>query len=89
MDATINAWHVEPGLTAEFEADDFECWWLAGRTREDRVAQADQTKLIENCIYLARAEQRRMLQTIAQLRTAVRDWAKRWNDSVRMDQTCE
>jgi hypothetical protein len=65
--------------TAFFEADDFERWWLAGMSRTDIFPDDQIEQLIENCVYLADAEQREMLQTTDDLRAAIVRWQRDWN----------
>jgi len=78
----INSWQIESGCTATFGPDDFERWWLEGMTREDKIKKHDRSELYENCLYLAEAEQREMIQTAAELKNAINEWADQWNDII-------
>lgn len=69
-------------LTAEFEYDDFDGWFLCGASREDTVLSNDREQLFENCLYLVRAENRRLLQSHAELRNLIDDWATTWNKRI-------
>ena len=66
-------------MTAIFDNDDFERWWLHGRARNDRVSQSDQDELFENCLYLCESEGRVLAQTHEELRQAIASWAEDWN----------
>ena len=84
MTNEINTWRIDTDqgadYTAEFGNEDYERWFLHGRDRTDNVEDADQVDLYENCIYLARAEARRMIQTAQELRSSIAKWASEWND---------
>lgn len=75
----INSWYIEEGHTATFGNDDFESWWLAGMDRDDKIKKHHRIELYENCLYLAEAEQREMTQNTPELRSAIDDWADKWN----------
>ena len=81
----INSWPIygdnENGeYTATFTSDDFETWYLSGRNRNEPVMPRDRRELVDNCIYLACTEARRMTQTRQELRDAIDRWADRWNE---------
>ena len=80
----FNGWHIaqdEDGsnYSATFGPDDFEIWWLSGRDRTDPICESDQIELLENCVYLAEAENREITQTSEELSAAIREWASDWN----------
>lgn len=79
MTMRINSWPIEPDYTAVFDDDDFERWWLAGMTRTDPVSDDDRAELLENCIYLAKTENREMLQSADDLAEEINNWAEKWN----------
>jgi hypothetical protein len=78
----INTWHIEDGYTATFGPNDFESWWLAGMTRDDKIKKQYRSELYENCLYLAEAEQRKMTQSASELKSAINDWADDWNKKI-------
>lgn len=69
-------------MMAFFEAEDFERWWTAGMDDTDVFPDDQIDQLIENCFYLANAEQREMLQTREELRSAIVVWQSDWNDRI-------
>jgi hypothetical protein len=78
----INDWHIDDGMTATFETEDFERWWLHGFDRDDAIGEGDIDELVENCIYLATMECREMTQSLEELKGEIERWAAKWNDNV-------
>jgi len=83
MRKKINSLHIEPDSTA-FGADDFRAWWTAGMSDNDELSEHDREELFENCMYIAEAENRAMLQTGEELREAIDHWADAWNRSINL-----
>lgn len=84
MTRKINTWSIDTDgngteLTADFGPEDFERWWLAGMDRDDRIDDDARAEMLDAMLYLAEAENRRMVQTVADLRAAIGDWADEWN----------
>jgi len=77
----LNNWHIEPGFTATFTPDDYRGWWLANQNESDTLTLIDRAELLDNCVYLARAEGREMTQQLEELRAAIDRWADEWNSS--------
>ena len=73
---------VEEEDTAVFAADDFDRWFLEGGNRSDPVTTKDQKELFDNLMYLTRAEDRRLTQSLPDLRDAIRVWAAAWNETL-------
>ncbi len=86
---TWNNWHIDPGMTATFSAEDFERWWLHGMGLDDRFTDDRHEELFEHCVYLARTECREITQTPEELRKAISDWADEWNTRIEDEATAD
>ncbi len=85
MKREINTWPIDVDqngaeYTAYFAPEDFERWFLAGADRTDRFTDQDVDALVENCIYISQAESRRMVQSVAELRSDIEGWKAKWNE---------
>jgi hypothetical protein len=76
----VEAHTPDEEMTATFEEDDFEAWWLNCMEREDPVSEEDREQLLQSCLELAENENREMLQSEEDLRDAIDAWADSWNE---------
>jgi hypothetical protein len=71
----INNWTITPGYEAHFDQDDFEAWWRQGASPTDKVTKRDERDLLSALVDMAMAEERKMTQSITELREEIRMWA--------------
>jgi hypothetical protein len=79
LQTRYNSWTITEGHTATFTLDDFESWWLAAKTREDKLSPTDMQALYDNFLYLAESEEREITHTASELRSIIRSCADEWN----------
>ena len=73
---------AEGEYRTEYTADDFDRWFLEGGSWSDPVTSKDQSQLFDNLMYLTQAEDRRLVQSLPDLRNAIRVWAAAWNERI-------